>query len=64
MAQAGKVLVQVGGAGGVTLAVIGASGGAISAATIIAATAGGAAVVFVGWGIYKFLATKHDRELP
>jgi hypothetical protein len=56
--QAGRFVVQVGGASGATLMAIGASGAAISAATIIAATAGGAAVVLIGWGVYKALAPK------
>ena len=47
-------------AAGVGLAVVGASSGAVSAATVIAATGGAAAVVLVGYGIYKALS-KDER---
>lgn len=41
---------------GATVSVVGPSVGAINAATIIAATGGAAALVLVGYGLYRWLS--------
>lgn len=53
-ANGGRVLVKA-GTTGVVIAIAGISTGAITGATLIAATGGAAAVVLVGAGIYKRL---------
>jgi hypothetical protein len=50
------------GLGGASLAVIGASAGATSAAGLIVATGGTAAVVLLGMGLYKYYSSKAESE--
>ncbi|MCA9621184.1 MAG: hypothetical protein KC731_19315 [Myxococcales bacterium] len=62
MQQAGQLAVRVGGAtAGVSIVVAGASPVAVGTATLIAATGGAAAVVLVGYGVYKLLSPKEDK---
>lgn len=62
LAEAGKLVVQAGGAGaGVYLAVGGATATAVSAATVIAATGGAAAVVLAGYGVYRWLSSDNKK---
>ncbi len=50
------------GLAGASLAVAGASVGATSAATLIVATGGTAAVVLLGVGLYKYYSSKAESE--
>jgi GMP synthase PP-ATPase subunit len=55
--KAGATTAVVVGAGQVGISVFGGSAAAVSAATVIAATGGAVAVVFVGYGFYKWLSS-------
>jgi len=61
MAVSPRLAIQV-TTGGIALATAGASAGAVSAATVIAATGGAAAVVLVGYGIYQSLSASPRRR--
>jgi len=47
------LMIQVGRAGG-TMAIAGASAASVSAATVIVATGGAAALVIVGCGVFQY----------
>ena len=63
MGEEGKLVLQVGavGIGGVGICAAGASTLAISAATVLLATGGGAAVLLAGYGILK-LCSNYKKE--
>jgi len=62
MSEGAKTLIVAAGTGGVALKVAGASTAALSGATVIAATGGAAAVVLVGYGVYKWLSKDGSRS--
>lgn len=58
----GKIAVKV-GAAGIAIAITGASVAATSAATLIVATGAAAGVGLIGYGLYRTLCDKQQRDI-